>query len=59
MTRTLHIFTAEYNEPDELGRDLPSLSLHAPVSPALLEKAQEALAIAEAATGSEDPKETP
>jgi len=45
--RTLHVFTAEYNETDELGRDLPSLSLHAPVSPALREKEREALAIAE------------
>jgi len=59
MTRTLHIFTAEYNEPDELGRGLPIPSLRALVGPALIEKAQEALAIAEAATGSEDPKETP
>jgi len=59
MTRTLHIFTAEYNEPGEPGRDLPSLSPRAPVSPALREKTQEALAIAEELAGSEDPKEAP
>jgi len=89
--------TAEYRETDEIGRDLPILSIRAPVGPALreavtgqlvallaeqdaviadakadvadgkvpkrlvadlVEKGREALAIAEAATGSEDPKET-